>query len=171
MELQGTSWNLRSFLAPCINKKSRNQCFWASFNTAPYKTLTKNQPLDQVNMTSREIQSCPSTRTRVSNTQNYEYNKTSLSIILFTRQKQSQPWKTNSGLQKGKRGGRDKLEVCKIYMLLYIKYITNKDPLYSKGNSFQYSIINYLGKKSEKVWIYVYTSLIHHWITLLYTGN
>ena len=32
----------------------------------------------------------------------------------------------------------------------YIKYITNKDLLYSTGNSTQYSVITYMGKESEK---------------------
>ena len=30
------------------------------------------------------------------------------------------------------------------------------DLLYSTGNSTQYSVITYLGKESEKEWIYVY---------------
>ena len=32
----------------------------------------------------------------------------------------------------------------------------NKDLLYRAGNSTQYSVITYLGKESEKGWIYVY---------------
>ena len=31
-----------------------------------------------------------------------------------------------------------------------------KDLLYSTGNSTQYSVISYMGKESEKEWIYVY---------------
>ena len=42
------------------------------------------------------------------------------------------------------------------YTLLYIKYITNKDLLYSTGNSTQYSVVAYMGKESKKEWIYVY---------------
>ena len=34
--------------------------------------------------------------------------------------------------------------------LLYIKYIINKDLLYSTGNSTQYSVITYMGRESEK---------------------
>ena len=34
-----------------------------------------------------------------------------------------------------------------IYTLLYIKQITNKDLLYSMGNSTQYSVMAYMGKK------------------------
>ena len=33
---------------------------------------------------------------------------------------------------------------------------TNKNLLYSTGNSTQYSIMTYMGKKSKKDWIYVY---------------
>ena len=36
------------------------------------------------------------------------------------------------------------------YTLLYIKWITNKDLLYSPGNSSQYSVITYMGKESKK---------------------
>ena len=36
------------------------------------------------------------------------------------------------------------------YTLLYIRKITNKDPLYSIGNSTQYSVITYLRKESKK---------------------
>ena len=39
-------------------------------------------------------------------------------------------------------------KIC--YTLLYIKYINNKDLLYSTGKSIQYLIITYKGKKSEK---------------------
>ena len=37
-----------------------------------------------------------------------------------------------------------------IYTLLYIKQITNKDLLYSTGNSTQYSVMTYMGKESKK---------------------
>ena len=57
----------------------------------------------------------------------------------------------------GGKGGRDKLEIgIDIYTLLYIKLITNKDLLYSTGNSTQYSVMAYMGKESKKEWIYVY---------------
>ena len=36
------------------------------------------------------------------------------------------------------------------YALLYIKQITNKDQLYSTGNSTQYSVMAYMGKESKK---------------------
>jgi len=37
-----------------------------------------------------------------------------------------------------------------IYTLLYLKQITNKDLLYSTGNSAKYSRITYMGKEFEK---------------------
>ena len=40
-----------------------------------------------------------------------------------------------------------------IYTLLYIKQITNKDLLYSTGNSTQYSVMTYMGKEPKKEWI------------------
>ena len=53
-------------------------------------------------------------------------------------------------------GGKDKLgDWVDIYMLLYIKQITNKDLLYSTGNSSQYSVMTCMGKESKKEWIYV----------------
>ena len=46
-----------------------------------------------------------------------------------------------------------------IYTLLYFKWITNKDLLYSTGNSTQYSAMTYMGKESQKEWVYVYVGL------------
>ena len=40
-----------------------------------------------------------------------------------------------------------------IYSLLGI---SNKDPPYSTGKSTKYCVITYMGKESEKEWIYVY---------------
>ena len=37
-----------------------------------------------------------------------------------------------------------------IYTLLYIKSITNKNLLYSTGNSTQRSVMDYMGKESKK---------------------
>ena len=36
------------------------------------------------------------------------------------------------------------------YKLLYFKWITNKDPLYSTRNSVQYSVTTYLEKEFKK---------------------
>ena len=59
---------------------------------------------------------------------------------------------------KGERveGGINEEFEINIYTLLYIKQIINRDLLYSTGNSTQYSVITYMGKESEKEWIYVY---------------
>ena len=63
------------------------------------------------------------------------------------------------GYQKGNVGGSDKLGIgINIYTRLYIKQITNKDLLYSRGNSTQYYVITYMGKESEKEWRYIYIS-------------
>ena len=42
-----------------------------------------------------------------------------------------------------------------VYTLLYIKQTTNKDLLYSTGNSSQYSVMTYMGKELKKEWMYV----------------
>ena len=78
---------------------------------------------------------------------------------LFTKQKQT----LQTNLPKGKGvavggGGRWINEEVGIntYTLPYVKQIINKDLLYSTRNSTQYSVITYMGKESEKEWIYVY---------------
>ena len=45
-----------------------------------------------------------------------------------------------------------------IYTLLYIKSTTNKDLLYSTGNSTQYFAMAYMGKESKKEWVYVWVT-------------
>ena len=37
-----------------------------------------------------------------------------------------------------------------MYTLLYLKWITNKDPLYNAGNSAQYYVTTQMGKELEK---------------------
>ena len=61
---------------------------------------------------------------------------------------------------KGKGGINREIEIDR-YTPLYVKQITNKDLLYSTGNSSQYSAMTYMGKESEKEWLYVYVKLIH----------
>ena len=41
-----------------------------------------------------------------------------------------------------------------------------KDLLYSTENSSQYSVITYMGKESEKEWVYIH---VCNYITFLYT--
>ena len=48
------------------------------------------------------------------------------------------------------RGGINWEIEIDIYTPLYTKQIINKDPLYSTGNSVQYSAMAYVGKESEK---------------------
>ena len=63
----------------------------------------------------------------------------------------------NFWLPGGRVGGKEVWEFeIDLYTLLYLKWITNKDLLYSTGNSAQYSIMTYRGKESKKEWIYVY---------------
>ena len=59
---------------------------------------------------------------------------------------------------KGERGGGGiNWEIgTDINTLLYIKQKTNKNLLYSTGNSTQYSVMTYMGIESKREWIYVY---------------
>ena len=80
---------------------------------------------------------------------------------LFTKQKQSHRCRKQTyGYQWGKGWGGINWEIgIDIQTLLYIKEITNKDLLYSTGNSTQYSVMTFMGKETKKEWIYVYDSL------------
>ena len=76
---------------------------------------------------------------------------------LYTKQKQSYRCRKQSYGYKGGRWGGINWEIgIDIHIILYIKYITNKDLLYSTGNSTRYSVMTYMGKDSKKEWIYVY---------------
>ena len=46
-----------------------------------------------------------------------------------------------------------------MYTLLYLKWITNKDLLYSTRNSAQYYVVDWMGGESGGEWIYVYVWL------------
>ena len=78
--------------------------------------------------------------------------------LIYKTETDSQTQKTNLWLPKGQRGESDKLgDGINIYTLLYIKQITNKDLLYSIGNSTQYSAITYMEKnlrKNESMYMY-----------------
>ena len=53
--------------------------------------------------------------------------------------------------QRGNVGGGINQELgISIHRPLYIRQITNKDLLYSRGNVTQYSVITYMRKESEK---------------------
>ena len=64
--------------------------------------------------------------------------------------------KQTYGYQRGREGGTNWEIEIDIYTLLYIKQITNKNLLYSTGNSIQYSVMTYMGIESKNEWIYVY---------------
>ena len=48
-----------------------------------------------------------------------------------------------------------------MYTLLYFKWITNKDLLYSTGNSAQCYVAAWMGGESGGEWIHVYVLLSH----------
>ena len=77
---------------------------------------------------------------------------------LFTKQKQTHRHRKQTyGYQRGKVGGGINQEFgVKIYTLLYTKQITNKNLLYSTGNSTQYLVITYNRKESKKEYIHIY---------------
>ena len=43
-----------------------------------------------------------------------------------------------------------------ICTLLYMEWLINEDLLHSTGNSPQYSVITFMGKVSEKEWMFLY---------------
>ena len=55
----------------------------------------------------------------------------------------------------GRVGGINWETGIDIYILLCIKQITDKDLLYSTGNSTQYYVMAYMGKEFNKEWICV----------------
>ena len=72
--------------------------------------------------------------------------------LIYKPEIELQMQKTNLWLPEGKVGEGINWEIgIDIYTLLYIKQITNTDPLYSTGNSSQYSVMTYRGKESKKV--------------------
>ena len=77
---------------------------------------------------------------------------------LFTKQKQSHRCRKQTyGYQGGKGGVGINWEIgTDICTLLYIKQVTNKDLLYSTGNSIQYAVMTYMGMESKKEGILVY---------------
>ena len=76
--------------------------------------------------------------------------------LIYQTEVESQMQKTNFGYQ-GIRGEEINWETeIDIYTLLYIKQMTNKNLLYSTGNSTQYSVMAYWEKKSKKKSGYMY---------------
>ena len=56
----------------------------------------------------------------------------------------------------GKDGGRDREFGMDMYTLLYLKWITNKDLLYSTGNSAQCYVAAWMAGEFGREWIHVY---------------
>ena len=72
--------------------------------------------------------------------------------ILFTKlcvRNRLKDFNTKFRVSRGETLGRELNEEVGIntHTLLYIKWISNKDLLYSTGKSTQYSIITYVGKR------------------------
>ena len=79
--------------------------------------------------------------------------------LIYEIETDSQTWKTNSWLPKGKGGGgmvNSEFGISR-YKVLYIKQINNKVLLYSTGNYIQYPVINHSGKEYEKEYIHMYS--------------
>ena len=55
-----------------------------------------------------------------------------------------------------------------MYTLLYLKWITNKDPPYSIWNSAQCYVAAWMGGEFGREWIHVY---LYGWVPLLFTWN
>ena len=63
---------------------------------------------------------------------------------------ESQMYKSILRSPRGKGGGVNWKIGVDIYTLLPIKQVTNKDLLFSTGNSTQYSVMTYMEKESKK---------------------
>ena len=99
--------------------------------------------------------------TKLSNSEKDKYHMISLicgilkndtNELIYKTEIELQMQKTNLWLPGGRVGGGINREIgIDIYTLLYIKQITNKDLLYSTGNSTQYSVMTYTGKECKKI--------------------
>ena len=81
--------------------------------------------------------------------------KNNTNELIYKTETDSQTQKQTYGYQWGKGGGINQEYGINRYTPIYIKQITNKDLLYSTGNSTQYSVMAYMGKESKKEWIHV----------------
>ena len=70
--------------------------------------------------------------------------------LIYKTEVESQFRKQTCGYQGVRWGGINWKIGIDIHTLLYIKQITNKDLLYHKGKSTQYSVMAYTGKESKK---------------------
>ena len=88
--------------------------------------------------------------------------------LICRTQTDSQTLKTNIWFPKKSGGGKDGWGICEWHMDTLVYGIT--DLLYSTENSIQYSVIIYMGKKSEKEWMCVHVYL-NHFVILLNSRN
>ena len=85
-----------------------------------------------------------------------ESKKKSTNELIYETEIELQMQRTNLQLPGGKGQGGTNWEIgIDVYTLLDIKQITNKNLLYSTGNSTQYSVMAYMGKESKKEWNHV----------------
>ena len=82
-----------------------------------------------------------------------------IQIYLFTKQKQTHRLRDLKG--EGWGEGIVREFAIDMYMLLYLKWITNKDLLYSTGNSAQCYVAAWMGGNFKEKWIHVYIWLSH----------
>ena len=75
---------------------------------------------------------------------------------LFTKQKKTQTQRMNLRLQRRKDWGIDREFGMDMYTLLYLKQITNKDLLYSTGNSAQCYVAAWMGGELGGEWMHVF---------------
>ena len=74
----------------------------------------------------------------------------------FTKQKKTQTQRMNLRLQRRKDWGIDREFGMDMYTLLYLKQITNKDLLYSTGNSAQCYVAAWMGGELGGEWMHVF---------------
>ena len=79
-----------------------------------------------------------------------ESKKKDTNELIYKTEIDSQTQKTSLWLLRGKVEGINQEFGVKIYTVLYIKQINNKDLLHSTGNYIQYLVITDNGKDSEK---------------------
>ena len=81
-----------------------------------------------------------------------------IQMNLFTEQKQTlHTYKMNLWLLGGRMRGSNIREIgMDMYTLLDLKWITNKDLLYSTGNSAQCYVAAWMGGKFGGEWIHVF---------------
>ena len=76
-----------------------------------------------------------------------------MQIALFTKQKQTHRLREQACHQ---RRGIVKEFGIHMYVLLYLKWIANKDLVYSTWNSAQCCVAAWMGRESGGEWIHVY---------------